>query len=624
MSESRYLYFIFIFILLSGLGSTQNSDAAPLDTSGMPFDTTVHGPHPPGTNTQQLNECQGGAPVFEDLAAIRRSRPEYQERVARLQAQALRHVRTVQPCIAIPQALSPPQQKIMYLIGGAWSRAQGSTVTNTIPKETQEAVHPTQLEVNQQAHQDLRKSLQALGPAQPPAYTGGDAPSQECILASQKTAPAARSRTPNYLKCDHKPNQPNRPLKPTSARRLCRSKKNVETIHAAFHHVADCLKINKNEKKLLFMLFNHESHFMNAQSHTGAACFGQLTSTALKDVQSHRKTFSHGQLDVKKKLSQGNTYDLLPPYGFQSFDERFRNNPEQCQHVKSYITNDAAEGKAVQPLLRQAGKENPYDDPANKCRMVSNPYNCLLYSMQYFQILQHMAKRKMALITYRKMLEEKFKGGHYRKDEEEALFEALRSPRKMSLQLGNLLKPRLAPDDPDIDDKKLKAQKLKDKIFKRSNELILKSVFGNTTVMSQDELANLLALWSYNSGTRPVANLKHLVEMSLNNEKPVIEQFPDYRDCMEKGDTDCTEKHLNATSFINGYAKWLKKNNRNNQSDEHIQFASQVLYNFEARVGEAARNEANKAWFSPDKLAMCTSSLSRQVNVDDLTSARKH
>lgn len=100
--------------------------------------------------------------------------------------------------------------------------------------------------------------------------------------------------TPNYYYCDSatsknttqfsatNPSGNTQQIDPPAP---CLNEEYVMMTHRAFHTMANCFDFTREEKKYLFKLFNHESHFiLNNKSDTGARCYGQITQITAEEI----------------------------------------------------------------------------------------------------------------------------------------------------------------------------------------------------------------------------------------------------------------------------------------------------------------------------------------------------
>lgn len=122
----------------------------------------------------------------------------------------------------------------------------------------------------------------------------------------------------------------------------CITDASVKRISEVFHGGSRCSQMNPDQ---LFPLFNHESRFVpNAQSGTGASCFGQMIGIAVKEVNR-----VYGQDEIEKMGRSCDVYKGL------------------------------------------AGSA----DPDKKCDILASPETCMLYSILFQKLLRQKAEKKV-------------------------------------------------------------------------------------------------------------------------------------------------------------------------------------------------------------------------------------
>ena len=148
-------------------------------------------------------------------------------------------------------------------------------------------------------------------------------------------------------------------------RRPCLNQDYVAMTAKAFHDVAKCMDI---APELAFPVFLHESRFiLNIQSRTGALCYGQMTGTAVADVNSFLKSHK----------------------GFPNYDIPFlleKNIEKRCPHIWRHF-------KKVNTIIKnnKAIVRSDFD----QCNINTNPYTCFFYSFSYLKILYESAKKEV-------------------------------------------------------------------------------------------------------------------------------------------------------------------------------------------------------------------------------------
>ena len=148
-------------------------------------------------------------------------------------------------------------------------------------------------------------------------------------------------------------------------RRPCLSQDYIAMTAKAFHDVAECLDI---APEMAFPIFLHESRFiLNIQSHTGALCYGQITSNAVADFNSFLK--SH------KGYPNYDIPDLLE-----------KNIEKRCPHVWKNF-------KKVSTIVRE--DKTLIRSDFDQCKINTNPYTCFFYGFAYLKILHEKAQQEI-------------------------------------------------------------------------------------------------------------------------------------------------------------------------------------------------------------------------------------
>lgn len=302
-----------------------------------------------------LNECSGGPPTFSTeclQSDVYKKWLQKQIKASKVRSHMVCNYCAVSPS---PDAkISNFFQSTIALLSSRWQILRES-FTGDIP-----------------ALPKVQSQLEGLemfiGSPCEPEDSWHRAPTRQCILASQKQAPGAGwvGTKSKYLKCfKNKNDKLSSATIPVMQRRMCRTQKNVELIYQSFHDVADCLGFRTEDKKVLFALFNNESKFMNAQSHTGAQCMGQLTTVGIDDV---------------KELNTGEQ-GALEKYGAIAIKDNKWPAGRACERVQAHIKSTSG-GEVA----------------SKSCNLAHNPYNCFVYAMQFFQITRAHARKKIHFI----------------------------------------------------------------------------------------------------------------------------------------------------------------------------------------------------------------------------------
>ncbi|MCZ0932768.1 MAG: hypothetical protein OXJ52_06430 [Oligoflexia bacterium] len=151
-------------------------------------------------------------------------------------------------------------------------------------------------------------------------------------------------------------------------RRACLNKDYMYLTARAFNKTADCFGFDKSEKEDIFKLFNHESSFLhNIKSHTGAKCYGQLTTVAIKEIN--------------KQIYFSDTSSSFP------HSYIFNEVIEECPGLQNAVLNPK-----IYESVEQAGKKSmrKFHTIISKlpisCKITQNPYSCLFYALYHFKI----------------------------------------------------------------------------------------------------------------------------------------------------------------------------------------------------------------------------------------------
>ena len=152
----------------------------------------------------------------------------------------------------------------------------------------------------------------------------------------------------------------------------CLNKDYIMMTYHAFHNMADCFKFSPEEKKSLFTLFNHESHFiLNQKSHTGARCYGQLTSVAFTEI--NKRIYVSDQSDrfessLYKEFKE-NCPDLLDRV---LIPDKIRNGITDNSWQKGRYKKGPLKGH------KYKGKFDSFDDNYNQVRTAAQNMSCPL------------------------------------------------------------------------------------------------------------------------------------------------------------------------------------------------------------------------------------------------------
>lgn len=143
----------------------------------------------------------------------------------------------------------------------------------------------------------------------------------------------------------------------TNRVRPCLNESYVYMTAKAFNGVANCFEFSLEEKKAIFALFNHESHFiLNARSPEKARCYGQMTMDTIKYVNQNIYFRNHGY----------------------KFGDVYRNAIRNCPGLRDKVIppNLVTETRFNNTRLRRKMKR-----ASITCGLTQDPYACLFYSM---------------------------------------------------------------------------------------------------------------------------------------------------------------------------------------------------------------------------------------------------
>ena len=144
--------------------------------------------------------------------------------------------------------------------------------------------------------------------------------------------------------------------------RPCLSKEYIDMTAKAFNKVAGCFDFLPHEKQQMFALLNHESRFiLNARSHTGARCYGQMTMPLIQDIN--------------KEIHYRNK-DYFP------FREIYTQAIDKCPGLKNKVvpptilSEPEKRSTDVNEVIKALQRRAPIT-----CNMTQDPWTCLFYSM---------------------------------------------------------------------------------------------------------------------------------------------------------------------------------------------------------------------------------------------------
>ena len=192
----------------------------------------------------------------------------------------------------------------------------------------------------------------------------------ECFFAGAVRGANLYNAGQNFYYCEKDSNQPgNMSVKDDrgkkrviSPRRACLNRHYIHLTAIAFNKTADCFGYDKTKKESIFNLLNHESSFLhNIKSPTGAKCYGQLTKSAINEIN--------------KQIYFRDTNSPYP-YSF-IYDEVI----QRCPGLKNVILNHE-----ISASIEQGGKkslkkfQSIVSNSPISCPITQNPYSCLFYA----------------------------------------------------------------------------------------------------------------------------------------------------------------------------------------------------------------------------------------------------
>ena len=139
--------------------------------------------------------------------------------------------------------------------------------------------------------------------------------------------------------------------------RPCLHKNYIDMTAKAFNKVADCFSFSLEEKKAIFALFNHESHFiLNAKSDENARCYGQMTMKSIKYVNQNIYYRNHGY----------------------QYGDIYRDAVTNCPGLEDKVIppNLVTETRFNDTRLKRKMKR-----ASITCGLTQDPHACLFYSM---------------------------------------------------------------------------------------------------------------------------------------------------------------------------------------------------------------------------------------------------
>ena len=139
--------------------------------------------------------------------------------------------------------------------------------------------------------------------------------------------------------------------------RPCLNEKYTNMTAQAFDEVANCFSFSLEEKKAIFALFNHESHFiLNARSPKKARCYGQMTMKTIKYVNQNIYYRNHGY----------------------QYGDVYRDAVSNCPGLRDKVIPPSlvTETRFNNTRLRRKMKR-----ASITCGLTQDPYACLFYSM---------------------------------------------------------------------------------------------------------------------------------------------------------------------------------------------------------------------------------------------------
>lgn len=148
----------------------------------------------------------------------------------------------------------------------------------------------------------------------------------------------------------------------------CLNEEYIKMTYKAFHEMADCFEFTPEDKKYLFKLFNHESHFiLNNKSDTGARCYGQLTKTAFEEVNKRIYLSSNVNIDWRSKI-------------YNDVVKKCRNIPEKV-YIPDVIRPEGAGARRGSGFEKHRTVARKMD-----CRISQHAHTCFFYSLYNIKI----------------------------------------------------------------------------------------------------------------------------------------------------------------------------------------------------------------------------------------------
>ncbi len=172
----------------------------------------------------------------------------------------------------------------------------------------------------------------------------------------------------------------------------CFNKKYTELTKKSFDYIANCFNYNAYQKKELFKLFNHESGFsLNNKSGSSARCYGQIAADAFKEVGKHiyralNKQYFRG--GTKQSYMYEDALEKCPNLtkkaGVIPFISAPKKSKREAQKHK----------KTIDWVFNPRNPQARFNALPMTCSLITNPYNCFLYSMFNVKINSgHLNKR---------------------------------------------------------------------------------------------------------------------------------------------------------------------------------------------------------------------------------------
>ncbi len=226
---------------------------------------------------------------------------------------------------------------VLFFTKIAWARIPFEVCSWKNKEMTENMVHGDQdfsIEASCPSLDCWKQKLNSSSDDQDLAQTISDAISipPECFFASAVHSVAKPSGkitdenstikgTPNYYYCDNAKSAKTQQLSvtnPSGEKQTidppapCLNEEYIMMTHRAFHTMANCFDFTYKEKKYLFKLFNHESHFiLNNKSSTGARCYGQITQITAEEIGKRIYLSSNTNTSWKSEIYK-NAVDKCP------------------------------------------------------------------------------------------------------------------------------------------------------------------------------------------------------------------------------------------------------------------------------------------------------------------------